>query len=145
MPLLSRHQQVNMGVTAGGLDDHGILFQFPGDGLWYRGTIVEVVDQQKVKVSFSDFGNIDTVPLSKLKTISADLLQLPPQVIQCGISSISPVGGAEWSDDSIERFCNLIMHKRLLGKVIKKGSVPCLSYVNPSGQIYLSSFQVTFY
>lgn len=134
-----------MGVTAGGLDDHGILFQFPGDGLWYRGTIVEVVDQQKVKVSFSDFGNIDTVSLSKLKTISADLLQLPPQVIQCGISSISPVGGAEWSDDSIERFCNLIMHRRLLGKVIKKGSVPYLSYVNSSGQIYLSSFQVTFY
>lgn len=134
-----------MGVTAGGLDDHGILFQFPGDDLWYRGTIVEVVDQQKVKVSFSDFGNIDTVPLSKLKTISADLLQVPPQVIQCGISSICPVGGAEWSDDSIERFCNLIMHKRLLGKVIKKGSVPYLSYVNPSGQIYLSSFQVTFY
>lgn len=104
-----------------------------------------MVDQQKVKVSFSDFGNIDTVPLSKVKTISADLLQLPLQVIQCGIFSISPVGGAEWSDDSNKRFCNLTMHKRLLGKVIKKGSVPYLSYVNPSGQIYLSSFQVTFY
>ena len=92
-----------------------------GDGLWYRGRINKVVDQQLVEVFYVDFGNCETVPLSKLKTIDADLLQLSAQALQCSLSSITPVSGVTWPDAAIEKFNNLTMHKKLLGKVIKKG------------------------
>ena len=74
-----------------------------------------------MEVFYIDFGNCDTVPLSKLKAINADLLQLPAQAIQCRIPTISPVSGVAWPDATVERFNNLVMHKKLLGKIIRKG------------------------
>ena len=96
-------------------------FHPSGDGLWYRGRINKVVDQQLVEVFYVDFGNYETVPLSKLKTIDADLLQLPAQAIQCSLPAITPVSDVTWPDAAVEMFNNLTMHKKLLGKVIKKG------------------------
>ena len=84
---------------------------------------MKVMDQQVVEVCYLDFGNCETVPSSKVKTISADLLQLPAQAIQCSIPSISPVSGTEWPDVAVERFNNLTMHKMLFGKIIRKGKI----------------------
>ena len=82
---------------------------------------MQVVDQQSVKLHFVDFGNNEIVPLCKVKAISAHLLQLPAQAFQSSLSSIVPTGGKVWPDNVVERFSELTLHKRLLGKVLSKG------------------------
>ena len=89
--------------------------------MWYRGRITKVVDGQFVEVCFVDFGNHETVPVSKVKTIKEEWTELPAQAIQCSLASISPVSGPTWPDDIVDRFKNLAMQKMLVGKVIKKG------------------------
>lgn len=76
-----------------------------------------------MEVSYVDFGNCETVPVSKVKTLKKELSQLASQAIQCSISSISPASGVEWSDAAVERFSSLTMQKQLVGKVIKKGEI----------------------
>lgn len=99
---------------------------FSDDNLWYRARISQVIDQQFVELCFIDFGNCERVPLGKVKTISPHLLQLPPQAICCSLPSIIPVsGGKVWPDDAMERFIDLTMNKKLLGKVIQKGKRSC--------------------
>ena len=80
-----------------------------------------MVDGQFVEVCYVDFGNCETVPLSKVKTIKEEWTELPAQAIQCSLASISPVSGATWPDATVDMFKNLTMQKKLVGKVVKKG------------------------
>ena len=89
--------------------------------MWYRGRITKVADGQFVEVSYIDFGNFETVPVSKVKTIKEEWTELPAQAIQCSVASISPVSGPTWPDAFVDRFKNLTLQKMLVGKVIKKG------------------------
>lgn len=89
--------------------------------MWYRGRITKVVGGQFVEVCYIDFGNCETVPVSKVKTMKEEWTQLPAQAIQCSLASVSPVSGAIWLDGTVDRFKNLTMQKKLVGKVIKKG------------------------
>lgn len=89
--------------------------------MWYRGRITKVVDGQFVEVCYVDFGNCETVPVSKVKAIKKEWTELPAQAIQCSVASISPVSGPTWPDAIVDRFKNLTMQKMLVGKVIKKG------------------------
>lgn len=92
------------------------------DSLWYRGRITRVVDQEFVEVFYLDFGNCETLPLSKVTTIGPDLLQLPPQAVLCSLSSIAPVCSAAWPEAAVERLNSLVIHKQLIAKVIRKGN-----------------------
>lgn len=89
--------------------------------MWYRGRITKVVDDQFVEVFYVDFGNIETVPVSKVKIIKEEWTELPAQAIQCSLTSISPVSGPTWPDAVVARFKNLTIQKMLVGKVIEKG------------------------
>lgn len=89
--------------------------------MWYRGRITKMVDSQLVEVCYVDFGNCERVSVSKVKTIKEEWTELPAQAIQCSLQSISPVSGSTWPDATVERFKNLTMQKKLVGKVIQKG------------------------
>ena len=101
------------------------MFLHADDGLWYRGRITKVVCSQHVEVCYIDFGNCETVPVSKVKTIKEELLQVPAQAIRCSLASISPAGDSdiEWPDDALERFKELAMQKQLVGEVIQIGEI----------------------
>lgn len=89
--------------------------------MWYRGRITKVVDDQFVEVFYVDFGNSETVPVSKVKTIKEEWTELPAQAIQCSLASITPISGPTWPEAVVARFKNLTIQKMLVGKVIKKG------------------------
>ena len=104
--------------------------------MWYRGRITKVVDDQFVEVFYVDFGNSETVPVSKVKTLKEEWTELPPQAIQCSLASISPVSGPTWADAVVARFKNLTIQKMLVGKVIKKGNggtMPALLFLYSPG------------
>ncbi|XP_031971564.1 tudor domain-containing protein 1 isoform X1 [Corvus moneduloides] len=67
--------------------------QFSGNGNWYRAVVLEA-SQSAVKVLYGDYGNTETLPLSKVLPITDSYLKLPFQTITCSLAGIEK---AEWS------------------------------------------------
>lgn len=70
------------------------------------------------QVFFVDFGNTDTVELSNLCRLSAELTQIPIQATRCSLSGIFPLFGNLWDDDAVSRF-NELIEAELTAKVVK--------------------------
>uniref|UniRef100_A0A8C8RMJ8 Tudor domain containing 1 n=1 Tax=Pelusios castaneus TaxID=367368 RepID=A0A8C8RMJ8_9SAUR len=79
--------------------------KFAGDGHWYR-AIVLGVSQSEVKVAYADYGNIETLPFSRLLPIAARYLRLPFQIIKCSLAGI-----VEWSPLITDLLKTLILNK----------------------------------
>ena len=79
------------------------------DGAWYRAKVVEV-NNAETTVKFVDFGNCDksSVPV---RTLSAELLQIPPFAIQCALSRDND--GNNWSPDSSDELSKLLGENEL--------------------------------
>lgn len=62
------------------------LFFKSGDGNWYRALVQNVTSDGIVKVCFMDYGNVEEVPVDKIRQIPSSFLQLPFQGIKCWLS-----------------------------------------------------------
>ncbi|XP_053732823.1 RING finger protein 17 isoform X2 [Synchiropus splendidus] len=62
------------------------------DGRYYRARLIRVVSVEPVMVMVQhvDFGSDDTLPLSKLRQMPAELSQFPLQVIKVRVASLKP-------------------------------------------------------
>lgn len=62
------------------------------DGNWYRALVQNITSDGTVKVYFVDYGNVEEVPLDKIRQISSSFLKLPFQGIKCWLSGESSYG-----------------------------------------------------
>ncbi|KFQ92269.1 Tudor domain-containing protein 1, partial [Nipponia nippon] len=76
---------------------------FSDDGNWYRALVQNVTSDGTVKVCFVDYGNVEEVPLDKIRHISSSFLKLPFQGIKCWLSGIKP-GNSKWIPEATARF-----------------------------------------
>ncbi|KFO13959.1 Tudor domain-containing protein 1, partial [Balearica regulorum gibbericeps] len=76
---------------------------FSDDGNWYRALVQNVTSDGTVKVCFVDYGNVEEVPLDKIRHISSSFLKLPFQGIKCWLSGIKP-GDSKWIPEATARF-----------------------------------------
>ncbi|KFV90318.1 Tudor domain-containing protein 1, partial [Eurypyga helias] len=76
---------------------------FTDDGNWYRALVQNVHSNGTVEVCFVDYGNVEEVPLDKIRQISSSFLRLPFQGIKCWLSGIKP-GGSKWVPEATARF-----------------------------------------
>ncbi|KFP51031.1 Tudor domain-containing protein 1, partial [Cathartes aura] len=76
---------------------------FSDDGNWYRALVRNVTSNGTVKVCFVDYGNVEEVPLDKIRQISSSFLKLPFQGIKCWLSGIKP-GNSKWIPEATARF-----------------------------------------
>uniref|UniRef100_A0A8B9QG81 Tudor domain containing 1 n=1 Tax=Apteryx owenii TaxID=8824 RepID=A0A8B9QG81_APTOW len=76
---------------------------FSADGNWYRALVQNVTSDGAVKVCFVDYGNVEEVPLDKIRQISSSFLKLPFQGIKCWLSGIKPVN-SNWIPEATARF-----------------------------------------
>ncbi|NXU57800.1 TDRD1 protein, partial [Turnix velox] len=76
---------------------------FSNDGNWYRALVRNVTSGGTVKVFFVDYGNVEEVPLDKIRRISSSFLKLPFQGIKCWLSGIKP-GNSRWIPEATARF-----------------------------------------
>uniref|UniRef100_A0A4X2M4V8 Tudor domain-containing protein 1 n=1 Tax=Vombatus ursinus TaxID=29139 RepID=A0A4X2M4V8_VOMUR len=56
--------------------------RFTSDNYWYRAIILKV-SESEVKVLYADYGNIETLPFSRVQPITTSYLELPFQIIRC--------------------------------------------------------------
>nr|XP_038036767.1 tudor domain-containing protein 1 isoform X1 [Anas platyrhynchos]XP_038036768.1 tudor domain-containing protein 1 isoform X1 [Anas platyrhynchos]XP_038036769.1 tudor domain-containing protein 1 isoform X1 [Anas platyrhynchos] len=89
---------------------------FSGDGNWYRALVQNVTSDGIVKVCFMDYGNVEEVPLDKIRQIPSSFLQLPFQGIKCWLSGIKPANG-KWIPEATERFHAFSAGMKLQAKV----------------------------
>ncbi|KAM6265892.1 tudor domain-containing protein 1 [Porphyrio hochstetteri] len=73
------------------------------DGNWYRALVQNVTSDGTVEVCFVDYGNVEKVPLDKIRHISPSFLKLPFQGIKCWLSGIK-LGDSKWTEEATARF-----------------------------------------
>ncbi|MEJ1270959.1 von Willebrand factor A domain containing 2 [Cricetulus griseus] len=72
---------------------YAIPSEMPGDDLWYRAIVLEASDSG-VKVLYADYGNMETLPLSRVQPIPASHLQPPFQIIRCSLEGLMELNGS---------------------------------------------------
>ncbi|NXN89836.1 TDRD1 protein, partial [Bombycilla garrulus] len=83
--------------------------QFSGNGNWYRAVVLEA-SQSAVKVLYGDYGNTETLPLSKVLPITDSYLKLPFQTITCSLAGIEK---AEWSPLVLDKLKKLLLKQHV--------------------------------
>ncbi|KGL76965.1 Tudor domain-containing protein 1, partial [Tinamus guttatus] len=94
---------------------------FPADGNWYRALVQNVTSDGAVKVCFVDYGNVEEVPLDKIRQISSSFLKLPFQGIKCWLSGIKPVN-SKWVPEATARFHMYAAASKLQARVVSFSS-----------------------
>ncbi|XP_077635699.1 tudor domain-containing protein 1 isoform X1 [Crocuta crocuta] len=67
--------------------------RYTNDDFWYRAIVLETSDAD-VKVLYVDYGNIETLPFSRVQPISTSHLELPFQIIKCSLEGLMELNGS---------------------------------------------------
>ncbi|XP_070801572.1 tudor domain-containing protein 1 [Pituophis catenifer annectens] len=86
--------------------------RFSGDDKWYRALVLGI-NESEVKVVYADYGNVEMLPFSRLRPITAPYLQLPFQILKCSLAGIMGLDG-KWSISAIEKLKSLLMNKHVI-------------------------------
>ncbi|XP_033371648.1 tudor domain-containing protein 1 isoform X1 [Parus major] len=107
--------------------------QFTEDNLWYRAAVTAYVSEDTVMVDYMDYGNSDSLPLTRLRPIIPRLMDLPAQAIRCSLAGIKPPLGT-WTSEGISCMKKLVKDKVLTVKVVdKKNSRTLVQLTDASG------------
>ena len=89
------------------------------DETWCRGLIQFVdVHSETADVLFVDFGNTETIPISRLYTLADEFFTVPAQAVSFSLSGIHHTGGDSWSSDALARFAELYTDQELICEVV---------------------------
>ena len=103
--------------------------KFKVDGRWYRGKIVRVDSLLLVNVSFVDYGNVQSTPISWVKIIDREFLDFPPQAYKCSLDVAVELDLSDWTPKEILRFKEVTMEKRLCAKFTPRSNNPNFTVV----------------
>lgn len=69
--------------------------QFSEDDSWYRARITEssTKDTSQVQVIYVDFGNYESLPMSRLRILRKEHAELPMMAVLCALDGAVPSGG----------------------------------------------------
>ncbi|NWQ64424.1 TDRD1 protein, partial [Neopipo cinnamomea] len=106
--------------------------QFTEDNLWYRAAVTAYASEDTVLVDYVDYGNSDSVPLTKLRPVIPALMDLPAQAIRCSLAGVKPPLGT-WTSEGTSFMKKLVKDKVFTVKVVdKEGSTYVVELVDAS-------------
>ena len=94
--------------------------KFSEDDTWYRAEI-QTPGQKEVEVQFVDYGNTESIVMSKIRKLKPEYLKMKSQGIKCGLDGVVAQNKV-WEEKSIEDFEGLTMDKHLVSKIINRSS-----------------------
>ena len=94
--------------------------KFSEDDTWYRAEI-QTPGQQEVEVHFVDYGNTESVVVSKLRKLKPEYLKMKGQGVKCGLDGVVAQNKV-WAEKAIEDFEDFTMDKHLVAKIINRSS-----------------------
>lgn len=79
-----------------------------------------------VQVTFVDYGNMQTVPLTSLTRLMPHECQLPAQALECCLTCVRPAAAhstedSAWADTANTRFEDIVCDRRLVARVSGSG------------------------
>ncbi|XP_073934358.1 tudor domain-containing protein 1 isoform X2 [Castor canadensis] len=86
--------------------------KYTSDDFWYRAVVLGTSDSD-VKVLYADYGNIETLPLSRVQPITASHLELPFQIIKCSLEGLMELNGS-CSQLMIELLKNFMLNQNVM-------------------------------
>nr|XP_014588919.2 tudor domain-containing protein 1 isoform X2 [Equus caballus] len=86
--------------------------RYTNDDFWYRAIVLGTSDTD-VKVLYADYGNIETLPLSRVQPISTSHLELPFQIIKCSLEGLMELNGS-CSQLIIELLKNFMLNQNVM-------------------------------
>uniref|UniRef100_A0A672JGL6 Tudor domain containing 1 n=1 Tax=Salarias fasciatus TaxID=181472 RepID=A0A672JGL6_SALFA len=109
------------------------------DNTWYRAVVLEVGDAE-AKVIYADYGNMETVPFSRILPIPLRLLQLPFQITRCTLLGMERFP-AVWPEDVTKMFQRALSDGVFATVLSFDGSANVLSLTLPteSGGVQIAS------
>ncbi|XP_042908070.1 uncharacterized protein [Parasteatoda tepidariorum] len=90
---------------------------FQEDCAWYRGSI-KGINSGCCDIYFVDYGNTDSVPVSKIKALTSKFFTLPVQALKCKLFNAEP-DSSTWSADAIQDFINLTLEKSFVSQFVE--------------------------
>ncbi|XP_053548968.1 tudor domain-containing protein 1 [Bombina bombina] len=99
--------------------------QFSVDNQWYRVSVLEYVSKESVLIGYIDFGNLEVLPVSKLRPMLPSMESLPIQAIKCSLAGVNPVLDT-WTMEATTLFKSLVMNKILTVSVVNKNTESAL-------------------
>ncbi|KAG9295989.1 hypothetical protein G9A89_011841 [Geosiphon pyriformis] len=93
--------------------------KFTEDDQWYRARIKGFSPEAKtVDVTYIDYGNGETIPLSRTRPIPPNFSQLPPQSHEAVLSFLKvPAKEEDYGEEAYERFRDLAHNKQLVANI----------------------------
>nr|XP_055104521.1 tudor domain-containing protein 1 isoform X2 [Symphalangus syndactylus] len=67
--------------------------KYTSDDFWYRAVVLGTSDTD-VEVLYADYGNIETLPLCRVRPITSSHLALPFQIIRCSLEGLMELNGS---------------------------------------------------
>ncbi|XP_007939803.2 tudor domain-containing protein 1 [Orycteropus afer afer] len=86
--------------------------RYSSDDLWYRAIVLGTSDAH-VTVLYADYGNIETLPLSRVQPIATSLLELPFQIVRCSLEGLMELNGS-CSHLIIELLKNFLLNQNVM-------------------------------
>ncbi|XP_053305872.1 tudor domain-containing protein 1-like [Spea bombifrons] len=87
------------------------------DRCWYRGKILEKRSQEALLVEYIDFGNVEVLPLSSLRPIQSNMLELPSQAIKCSLAGVKP-RFKRWTGETYAAIASLVANDVVTVEVV---------------------------
>ena len=88
-----------------------VCARFTKDDLWYRATVL-AAHESDASVLFVDYGNSETLSVSRIKRLTDQFLALPPQAIECTMEGVRPTE-SDWPEDVVSCFEESVADKQL--------------------------------
>ena len=109
--------------------------QFTLDNQWYRAEILQLLPGG-FKVRYTDFGNSEVVPPSRVRDLPARFQDLPHLSVICSLAGVrKPKGCQEWSREATSYFASLVAHTTLLCRpVVKRRGVLVVELLDRDGR-----------
>ncbi|XP_021565441.1 tudor domain-containing protein 1 [Carlito syrichta] len=85
--------------------------KYTNDDFWYRAVVLGM-SETDVKVLYGDYGNIETLPFSRVQPITSSHLELPFQIIKCSLEGLTELSGS--SSQLILPLKNLMLNQNVM-------------------------------
>ncbi|KAF9581536.1 hypothetical protein BGW38_001413, partial [Lunasporangiospora selenospora] len=109
--------------------------KFTSDNQWYRAKVLRNVGESKsVEVIYVDYGNSETIPLSRVCPLPSQLNTLPQLAHEAALSYVKvPALNDDYGKDAKDRFYDLVSGSQLVGVVEQREhNVMHLTLYDPS-------------
>ncbi|XP_026668019.1 RING finger protein 17 isoform X2 [Ceratina calcarata] len=94
------------------------IAQYHTDNKWYRGKIIEILNDDVVKVEFVDYGNVEECSIGTLKK-KVILENIPIQCTKCTVYGLYPEN-EKWLTSDLDRIHNIIIEQKCEVTVIDR-------------------------